>query len=400
MPSNSHRAEWLRLKGRVGASRASDIDVTNAALEDRWAGDLRLPIAIIRRHAGSLRGSEGALTDAQRQSVLVIEEQAERLGRLFGALESIEPPASVAEDAALQPSGAGAARPPAILIADDDDLILESLGDLLSDRYRLTFARDGREAMVALCLWPFDLAIIDLGLPVVDGFKLVKAVRGSGEFESSAVMLLSGRTEPRFKVHGLALGAADYVTKPFDAEELIARIARILTAANREASLRADAMTDPLTGLANYRSFSQSLERELERSRRYATPLSLIMVDLDRLKALNDEHGHDAGSDAIRLAARALTGAVRKFEVVARLGGDEYAVVLPSTGASDARRLAERLRAEIGAHVVHGVRLSASVGVATWDGAALNAAQLIKASDEALYRAKRAGRNRVEVSTP
>jgi len=179
----------------------------------------------------------------------------------------------------------------------------------------------------------------------------------------------------------------------------MARIARILTTVTREASLRADAMTDPMTGLANYRSFSQSLERELERSRRYAMPLSLIAVDLDHLKEINDEHGHDAGNDAIRRAARVLTGTVRKFEVVARIGGDEFAVVLPSTGASDARQLAERLRAEIGAHVVDGVRLSASVGVATWDGAALDAAPLIKASDEALYRAKRAGRNRVEVST-
>ena len=373
---------------------------TNTTLADQWAGDLRLPLAIIRRHAGALRGADGALSDAQRQSVLVIEEQAEQLGRLLGTLESIEPPASFEQDAALQAAGAGGRTPPAILIADDDDVILESLGDLLSDRYRLTFARDGREAMVALCLWPFDLAIIDLGLPVVDGFKLIKAIRGSGEFQSSAVMLLSGLSDPRFKVHGLALGAADYMTKPFDADELMARIARILTTVTREASLRADAMTDPMTGLANYRSFSQSLERELERSRRYAMPLSLITVDLDHLKVINDEHGHDAGNDAIRLAARVLTGAVRKFEVVARLGGDEFAVILPSTGASDARRLAERLHAEIGAQVVHGVRLSASVGVATWDGAALDAAPLIKASDEALYRAKRAGRNRVEVSTP
>ena len=156
----------------------------------------------------------------------------------------------------------------------------------------------------------------------------------------------------------------------------MARIARILTTVTREASLRADAMTDPMTGLANYRSFSQSLERELERSRRYAMPLSLITVDLDHLKVINDEHGHDAGNDAIRLAARVLTGAVRKFEVVARIGGDEFAVILPSTGASDARRLAERLRAEIRAQVVHGVRLSASVGVASWSDRSVDAAAL------------------------
>ena len=371
-----------------------------AAVTDRWAGDLRLPIAIIRRHAGTLHGSAGALSAAQRQSVQVIEDQAEQLGRLLGALESIEPPASVEQDAALQPPEGATPTPPAILIADDDDGILESLGDLLSERYRLTFARHGGEAMVALCLWTFDLAIIDLRLPVIDGFKLVKAIRGSGEFQSSAVMLMSARSDPELKVHGLALGAADYVTKPFDCDELVARIARILTTVTRETSLRADAMTDPMTGLANYRSFSQSLAREFERSRRYATPLSLITVDLDHLKILNDEHGHDAGNDAIRLAARVLTSAVRRFDVVARNGGDEFAVILPSTGAADAGRLAERLRAEIHAHVVHGVRLSASVGVASSSDSSLDASALVKASDDALYRAKRAGRDRVEIATP
>jgi len=370
-----------------------------SALADRWAGDLRLPIAIIRQHAGTLHGSAGALSAAQRQSVQVIEDQAEQLGRLLGALESIEPPASVEQDAALQPPEGATPTPPAILIADDDDGILESLGDLLSERYRLTFARHGGEAMVALCLWTFDLAIIDLRLPVIDGFKLVKAIRGSGEFQSSAVMLMSARSDPELKVHGLTLGAADYVTKPFDCDELVARVARILTTVTRETSLRADAMTDPMTGLANYRSFSQSLAREFERSRRYATPLSLITVDLDHLKILNDEHGHDAGNDAIRLAARVLTSAVRRFDVVARNGGDEFAVILPSTGAVDAGRLAERLRAEIRAHVVHAVRLSASVGVASLSDSSLDAAALVKASDEALYRAKRAGRDRVEIAT-
>jgi two-component system cell cycle response regulator len=372
------------------------ISTMTNVVANRWASDLRQPIATIRRHAGALHGAQSALTDAQRQSVFVIEEQAERLGRLLGTLESVEPPASVDSNTALETSRVGAATPPALLIADDDDGILESLGDLLSDHYRLTFARDGRDAMVALRLWPFDLAIVDLGLPVVDGFRLVHAIRGSGEFQAPAVMLLSGRSDPQLKVHGLALGAADYVTKPFDCDELMARIARILTAATREASLRADAMTDPLTGLANYRSFTQSLERELERSRRYAMPLSLLAVDLDHLKVINDDHGHDAGNDAIRLAARVLTSTIRKFEVVARQGGDEFAVILPSTGAADARLLAERLRAEIGAHAVHGVRLSASVGVASWSEGTVDAAGLVKASDEALCRAKRAGRDRVE----
>jgi diguanylate cyclase (GGDEF)-like protein len=198
----------------------------------------------------------------------------------------------------------------------------------------------------------------------------------------------------------LALGAVDYMTKPFDPDELMARVARILASVAREAGLRADAMTDPLTGLANGRSFLQSLERELERSRRYRLPLSLMTVDLDDLKVINDQHGHAAGDDAIRLAAKVLMGAVRKFEVVARLGGDEFAIVLPSTISSEARQLAERLCGEIRALIVQGDRLSASIGVASWNERSIDAAALVKASDEALYRAKRAGRDRVEVERP
>jgi two-component system cell cycle response regulator len=295
---------------------------------------------------------------------------------------------------------ADARRRPAILIADDDDDILGALSDLLSPRYSLTLARDGRQAMAAVRLRPFDLAIVDLGLPFVDGFGMVKAIRRSDQLESSAVMFLSGQSAPRLKAKALSLGAVDYMTKPFDPDELEARVARILAGVTREAGLRADAMTDPLTGLANYRNFCLSLERELERSRRYGLPLSLVTVDLDHLKSINDEHGHDVGNEAIRLAARVLVGAVRKFEVVARQGGDEFAVILPSTGSSEARQLAERLRGEIGAQFVGGRRLSASFGVASLSESSCDAPALIKASDEALYRAKRDGRDRVAGDEP
>src|SRR5260221_453206 len=152
---------------------------------------------------------------------------------------------------------------PSILIVDDDAEILEALGDLLSARYRLTFARDGAAAMAALCAQEFDLCILDLSLPFVDGFALVKAIEGSGELPS-AVMLLSGHAAPALKVRALKLGAADYMTKPFDPDDLLARVARLLPPSTREAGLRADAMTDALTGLANARSYSQILARQLE----------------------------------------------------------------------------------------------------------------------------------------
>jgi two-component system cell cycle response regulator len=289
---------------------------------------------------------------------------------------------------------------PSILVVDDDDDVREALGDLLSGQYQVTFARDGGEAMAALCLRDFNLSILDLSLPGVDGFGLVEAIQTSGDRPPSAVMLLSGHAAAELKVRALALGALDYMTKPFDPDELLARVARILVTVGREAELRAEAMTDALTGLANGRSFLQSLDRELERSRRQGLPLSILAVDLDHLKRINDQHGHDAGDDALRLVATALAGAVRKFEVVARQGGDEFAVILPSTDVSAARQLAERLCGELRTFRVRGEKLSASIGVASWNEGSTDAAALLKASDEALYRAKRGGRDRVEVAVP
>jgi diguanylate cyclase (GGDEF)-like protein len=179
-------------------------------------------------------------------------------------------------------------------------------------------------------------------------------------------------------------------------------VARILATVTREASLLADAMTDSLTGLANHRRFAQHLDHELERSRRYELPLSLITLGLDHLKAINDEHGQGAGDDAIRLVSRVLTGAVRRFELVARRGGNEFAVILPNTGAADARQLADRLLDAVGAQDILGRKLSASIGLASWENRNgrnekhVEVEAFLKAGDDALSRAKRAGRDRIE----
>jgi diguanylate cyclase (GGDEF)-like protein len=296
---------------------------------------------------------------------------------------------------------AGSSRP-SILLVDDDEALLTGLGELLTHRYRVVLARDGAEALQFLRTDSFDLAVVDLGLPIIDGFSLVQTVRGGGGYSQPSFLFLSGESNPQIKARALALEAVDYMAKPFDPDELLARIARILATVTREASLVADAMTDSLTGLANYRCFSQNLDRELERSRRYELPLSLLTLDLDHLKALNDEHGHDAGDDALRLVAKVLTDTVRKFELVARQGGDEFAVILPNTGATDARHLADRLLDAVGAQDVLGVKLSASIGLASWENRNgklekhVEAGAFLKASDEALYRAKRAGRDRIE----
>ena len=162
--------------------------------------------------------------------------------------------------------------------------------------------------------------------------------------------------------------------------------------------MHASALSDPLTGLANYRHLFESLHREIERAQRYDQPLSLLAIDVDDLKRINDEGGHLVGDKALQLIARVLKGTVRTFDLVARQGGDEFAVLLPNTAAREALVLAERLRSEIVRQLILGRPLSASIGVAAHERgmSPLTVRSLVEASDQALYRAKRGGRNRVE----
>jgi diguanylate cyclase (GGDEF)-like protein len=154
------------------------------------------------------------------------------------------------------------------------------------------------------------------------------------------------------------------------------------------------AETDPLTGLANRRTFDKVLERELSRARRGRGELSLVMIDLDHFKAFNDAHGHQAGDELLRQVARALVGSARDYDTVARYGGEEFAVILPATSWEDSTSAATRLRVAV-SRVSSPSPVTASAGVATFPTSAGGAASLIKAADEALYRSKRSGRNRV-----
>jgi len=285
-----------------------------------------------------------------------------------------------------------------VLLADDDPDCLANLANLLAKLYEIATASNGPEALVRLRAEEFDLAILDQHMPGHSGLEVAQRF-AVDSIAPPAFMFLSGEPSAQVRVRALSLGAADFVTKPVDPEELLARVARIIAAVGRERSLVADAFTDPLTGLANYRCLARNLELELARARRYDLPLSLLTIDLDDLKGINDALGHGAGNDAIRLVASVLEGAVRRFETVARQGGDELSILLPSATKAEALQLAERLRLDVARRTIRGRSLSISIGVASrepGDGT-MSVQSLVDASDEALYRAKRAGRNRVSV---
>jgi two-component system cell cycle response regulator len=292
----------------------------------------------------------------------------------------------------------------------DDDPAIRRLVRLLLKRsgYDTVEFATGAEAREQLERIPWDLAILDRRLPDIDGLVLCQELRLNPEFKSRYVIMLTGEDETEDKIQGLDLGADDYITKPFQYAELLARI----RAAKRIVDLQKELMdtnrrlerlsiTDGLTGLYNHRHFQDELFREFEESARYGRPLSLAMADLDFFKKVNDTYGHAVGDEVLKAVARMFKESSRSTDLVARYGGEEFAVLMPETDLDSALAFAEKLRALVEATPVQtqsgALHVTVSIGVATVPHPNIHAAkELIVASDNALYRAKNAGRNQVK----
>ncbi|MFL5446811.1 MAG: diguanylate cyclase, partial [Myxococcales bacterium] len=248
-----------------------------------------------------------------------------------------------------------------------------------------------------------DLVLLDLFLPGLDGFDALTGLRRDAKTAEVPVIFLSAQGDAETKSQGLSLGAADYLAKPFSAQELMARVDRTLRLTAQKEHFRALAQTDGLTGLPNFRSFHARLEEEVARGDRYSHPLACAMVDLDGLKQINDRLGHAAGNRAILALADAVREELRDTDFAARYGGDEFVVLLPQTNAQAAGLFAERLRRRLLAVSEQaGLPVRASIGVAALtpdEVAASDAAEdLLRRADEQLYKAKRSGRDRVEIA--
>jgi two-component system cell cycle response regulator len=269
--------------------------------------------------------------------------------------------------------------------------------------YEVAVVGDGNQALAAARLGVPDLVVLDLRLPGLDGMGVLDALRADLHTTEVPVILLSGQADDATRVRALDLGSADFIQKPASLQELRARIERTLRLTRRHSHLRALAQTDVLTGLANLRAFRSRLDDEVRRARRYGTPLTCIMADMDHLKPVNDAFGHAAGDRAIASVADVLRSQLRATDLGARYGGDEFVLLLPHTSAGDGRILAERLCQRLtGADLRVGdrkVSLRTSFGVAELDPeeGPDDAAALVRHADEALYAAKRSGRGRVEV---
>ncbi len=244
------------------------------------------------------------------------------------------------------------------------------------------------------------VVICDLMLPDLNGIELCRQVRADPALDGTYLILMTACQNRDAKHQALNAGADDYIVKPYDAEELIARVRNGLRVSRLQERLRRAALTDGLTGLWNHAQFRELLDREFARTRRYGGVASLLMIDLDHFKAVNDAYGHEIGNLVLEATARHLLRMVRDTDVVARYGGEEFAVICAETGLEEAAHLADRIRLttplNVGVPCCPGVSVTASIGVsATTDPRVTSVRDLIDLADQALYLGKRRGRNQV-----
>ena len=271
---------------------------------------------------------------------------------------------------------------------------------LREEPFELHSASNGESGLEAAVRLQPDLVLLDVDMPVIDGFTVCKRLKDDPQTIHVPVIFLTGATSTPEKIRGLELGAVDYITKPFDPAELRARVRASLRTKYLMDLLSRKAMIDGLTGLFNRAYFKTRLEAELSLARRAAKPLSCILGDVDRFKQINDAFGHTFGDEVLCGIAQVLGERTRAEDTVCRYGGEEFVVLCPNTPLAESVALAERLRAAI--EHTHWTRGGITVAVTCSFGVAEISSQptstLVEDADQALYAAKQAGRNRVSAA--
>lgn len=301
-----------------------------------------------------------------------------------------------------------------ILIAEDDPVSRRVLQTFLVKwGYEVVVAEDGTQALAILERQDFPrLAVLDWMMPGLEGTQVCERIRKQPNRAYVYILLLTARSQKEDILKGLESGADDYLTKPFDAKELRARLLvgqRILSLQNHLIEAREEllfqATHDALTGLANRGVILEALHRERARQLREGGSFGIVMADLDHFKYVNDKHGHLIGDAVLQELARRMRATVRPYDVVGRYGGEEFLIVVPSSDVSGTLGLAERIRKSVEERPVRTeageIHMTVSLGVAVADPAIpLDAQELLQVADDALYRAKELGRNRCELGTP
>ena len=307
----------------------------------------------------------------------------------------------------LSPLPVEDARKGRILLVDDRASSSERIVHILRDHHIVVVEVDAQEALFKAVEENFDLAIVSLALSEYDPLRLCGQIRALERTRNLPVLLVAD-TEDRSRVlRGLDLGVNDYINRPLDRNELLARARTQLRQKRYADSLREKvqhsielALVDPLTGLNNRRFLENHLATMIENARSRRAPLSLMILDIDHFKRVNDTYGHDCGDEVLKGFADRLRAIIRGGDLLCRLGGEEFVIVMPNVGLDLAGKIAERARIAIQEDPISGNRdgvaipITVSIGLAE-RGASGDADSLYQRADRALYRSKSDGRNRV-----
>ncbi|RPI01030.1 MAG: PleD family two-component system response regulator [Calditrichaeota bacterium] len=303
---------------------------------------------------------------------------------------------------------------PKILVVDDIPVNIQLLQAFLATQnYKTFIARNGEEALQQVETVEPDLILLDVMMPKMNGFETCRQLKKSEKAKYTPIIMVTALNEIESKIRGIEAGADDFISKPFNKLELLARVRSLLRVKmlhdqlqekisqleRAKERLRELALTDGLTGLYNYRHFKDVLSMEVRRAERHRISFSLIMFDIDYFKQYNDTHGHLAGDKVLQGIASLVSNNIRKIDVAARYGGEEFAVILPNTPAANARIVAEKLRKLVEQFPFEfqetqpNNRITISVGVSSYPTGGRTFETLVACADKRLYLAKARGKN-------
>ena len=295
-----------------------------------------------------------------------------------------------------------------LLIVDDTETNVDILVELLSDLYEIVVALDGERALKILDEQAVDLILLDIMMPEMDGYEVCKRVKQNEKTHDIPIIFITAKTDEASIEKAYDVGGMDYISKPFKPKELFARIktqlhirALIEELESSKCELKRLSETDPMTNLYNRRYFNDASKTIMELAKRDKTPLTVVMLDIDKFKKVNDTYGHDVGDDILISIANILLEMTRKSDLDCRFGGEEFILLLPETSLEGSIVIAEKIRKKVASFSLalkddREVSVTVSLGVSQIDMQHdLSIAPAIKRADIALYKAKESGRNKV-----
>ena len=285
---------------------------------------------------------------------------------------------------------------PIVLIVDDVPANVQVLASCLKDKYHIKVATDGSRCLQLVADKPVpDLILLDIEMPGMDGYEVCRQLKQNAQTQNIPVIFVTANDQEEDEEKGLQLGAVDYITKPIRPSIVAARVNTHITLKLQHDKLTAMAIYDQLTGLYNRYYLFISANKKLAKARRHHLSVSLIMMDIDHFKHINDQYGHPQGDVVLQAVSKIIDQHSREEDVAARFGGEEFIIILDHCDAESAQDKAEKYRSLIEAARPGQIEVTSSFGVAqmNYDGETIDS--LIKRADQALYKAKENGRNQV-----